>query len=123
MGFVVSEKTGALPDEFARWLAEVRFGRPRAAAWQDMAERAGVPELSALIAAIQQAERMGVSLAKTLRNQSAAIRSARSLEVRQLAATMSLKLLFPLVFFIMPALYCVILAPGVIVMQEAFSFK
>jgi tight adherence protein C len=123
MGFVVSEKTGPLPDEFARWLAEVRFGRPRVAAWQDMSERAGVVELSTLIAAIQQAERMGVSLAKTLRNQAAAIRSARSLEVRQLAATMSLKLLFPLVFFIMPALYCVILAPGVIMMREAFAIR
>jgi tight adherence protein C len=117
---VVQRKTGPLTDEFERALIEIRLGKRRRESWQDMADRAQVEELSALVAALYQAEELGVSVAKALRAHSDALRSRRSMKIREQAALLGTKMLFPLIFCIFPALFVVIMGPGIIQMKGVF---
>ena len=114
---VVRRKTGPMPQEFGRVLVEVRLGKRRRDAWDDMAERVNVPEMKMLVAALHQAEQLGVSIANTLRAQSDSLRTKKSLRVRTVAATLSVKMLFPLIFFIFPTLFIIVIGPGVLSMQ------
>lgn len=118
---VVSRKEGPLVDEFARTLVEVRLGKRRNEAWQDMAARVDVQELSTLVAALYQAQTMGVSIAKALRTHADALRSQRSLRIKEQSALLSTKMLFPLVLFIFPALFVVILGPGAVQVMQSLS--
>lgn len=118
---VVQRKEGPLVDEFERALVEIRLGRRRREAWQDMAERAQVEELTALVAALYQAEELGVSIAKALRAHSDALRSRRSMKIKEQAAVLGTKMLFPLIFCIFPALFVIIMGPGVITMKASLS--
>jgi tight adherence protein C len=118
---VVQRKEGPLVDEFDRALVEIRLGKRRRDAWQDLADRAQVEELSALVAALYQAEELGVSVAKALRAHSDALRSKRSMRIREQAAILGTKMLFPLIFCIFPALFVIIMGPGVINMKDVFS--
>ena len=118
---VVRRKEGPMPDEFARVLAEVRLGKRRQEAWADLAVRCGVDDVRNLVAALQQAEELGVSIGNTLRAQSDAIRTARSMRIKASAATLSVKMLFPLIFCIFPALFVVVLGPGLLSIDEAFK--
>ncbi len=112
LAVVTKRKKGPLPDEFSRVLTEMRLGKSRQGAWADMANRVDLMEMRMLVAALRQAEQLGVSIANTLRTQSDSLRSRRSIRVRQLAATLSVKMLFPLIFCILPALFIVVLGPG-----------
>jgi len=118
---VVQRKTGPLTDEFERALIEIRLGKRRREAWQDMADRAQVEELTALVTALYQAEELGVSVANALRAHSDALRSRRSMKIREAAALLGTKMLFPLIFCIFPALFVVIMGPGIIQMKTVFS--
>lgn len=118
---VVQRKEGPLVDEFERALVEIRLGKRRRDAWQDLADRAQVEELSALVAALYQAEELGVSIAKALRAHSDALRGKRSMKIREQAAVLGTKMLFPLIFCIFPALFVIIMGPGVISMKDVFS--
>ena len=118
---VVQRKEGPLVDEFERALVEIRLGRRRREAWQDMADRAQVEELSALVAALYQAEELGVSIAKALRAHSDALRSKRSMRIREQAAVLGTKMLFPLIFCIFPALFVIVIGPGAMHMKDAFA--
>ncbi len=111
---VVARKEGPLVDEFNRTLVEVRLGKRRSDAWQDMADRVNVPELSTLVAALYQAQTLGVSIARALRAHSDALRTQRSIRIKEQGAVLSTKMLFPLVLCIFPALFVVILGPGAI---------
>ncbi len=115
---VVRRKTGPLSEEFRRVLTEVRLGKRRRDAWHDMAERVDTEELRMLVSALHQAEQLGVSIANTLRAQSDALRTKKSLRIRTLAATLSVKMLFPLIFFIFPTLFIVVIGPGALAMAE-----
>jgi tight adherence protein C len=121
MTAIIERKRGPLADEFSRFLSEVHFGKSRERAWNDMAERVGLQELSTVISAILQADKLGVSIAKTLRNQAAALRQRRSQQVREIIAKMPVKMLFPVVLCIFPALFVVILAPGLIAIADTFA--
>lgn len=121
LSVVIKRKHGPLPDEFTRLLTEVRLGKSRQQAWQDMGERAGVQDLLMLIAALRQAEQLGVSIANTLRTQADSLRTRRSMAIRQVAATLSVKMLFPLIFCILPALFIVVLGPGLMSMSGGFA--
>ena len=114
---VVQRKEGALVEEFTRLLGEVRVGKTRRRAWQDMADRVGEDNLSALVASLAQAEQLGVSIAKALRTQSDSLRTRRSLQIKEVAAALPVKMLFPLIFFIFPALFVILLGPGLLSMQ------
>lgn len=118
---VVLRKEGPLVDEFDRALLEIRMGKRRREAWQDMADRAQVDELTALVAALYQAEELGVSIAKALRAHSDGLRNRRSMRIREQAAILGTKMLFPLIFCIFPALFVIIMGPGVLQMKNLFS--
>ena len=117
---VVKRRSGPLVYEFQRLLSELRLGKPRAQAWQDLAERTGVDEVKLLVTSLLQADELGVSIGKTLRTQAHALRGRRSARVRVLAATMSVKMLFPMIFFIFPALLVVVLGPAVVSIMTGF---
>jgi tight adherence protein C len=118
---VVLRKEGPLVDEFERALLEIRLGKRRREAWQDMADRAQVDELTALVAALYQAEELGVSIAKALRAHSDGLRNQRSMKIREQAAILGTKMLFPLIFCIFPAIFVIIMGPGVLQMKGMFA--
>jgi tight adherence protein C len=111
---VVARKEGPLVDEFNRTLVEVRLGKRRNEAWDDLAERVDVQELSMLVAALYQAQTLGVSIARALRTHSDALRSQRSIRIKEQGAVLATKMLFPMVLCIFPALFVVILGPGAV---------
>lgn len=115
---VVQRKEGPLVDEFRRLLGEVRVGKTRRRAWQDMADRVGEDNLSALVGSLAQAEQLGVSIAKALRTQSDSLRTRRSLQIKEVAAALPVKMLFPLIFFIFPSLFVILLGPGMLSMTD-----
>lgn len=117
---VVEKMSGPLADEFARVLRAVRMGEPRRQALRAMAERADVPDLKLFISSVVQGEQLGVSISKILRVQSEQIRLARRQRAQEAAMKAPIKMLFPLVLFIFPALFVVLLGPAVIQMLETF---
>jgi tight adherence protein C len=121
LAVVIKRKQGPLVEEFRRVLTEMRLGKSRQEGWEDMAERVGLDELRMLVAALRQAEQLGVSIAKTLRTQADSLRTARSLRVRQIAASLSIKMLFPLIFCILPALFITVLGPGLMELTSTFK--
>ncbi len=121
LAVVTKRKEGPLVDEFRRVLTEMRLGKGRQQGWEDLAERVALDELRMLVAALRQAEQLGVSIAKTLRSQADSLRTQRSLRVRQIAASLSIKMLFPLIFCILPALFIAVLGPALMTLSDAFK--
>lgn len=111
---VVKRRPGPLSDEFARLLKEINLGKTRVEAWRDLATRTGIDELRSFAAAVYQAEELGTSIAHVLRVQSDSTRTRRTLQIREMAAKLPVKMLFPLVFGIFPALFVVILGPAMV---------
>lgn len=93
---------------------EMRAGRSREQALRNLALRTGVEEIEGLVAMLIQADRFGTSVASSLRVHSDMLRTKRRLRAEEAAAKIALKLLFPLIFFIFPALLVVIVGPAVI---------
>jgi tight adherence protein C len=114
MQLAVTKGHGPLAEELGRVLEEVRLGRGRGEAMREMAQRTQVSDLASFVAAVRQAETMGVSIVKALRAQAEVGRRRRSERAREASAKLPVKLLFPLVFFIFPALFVVILGPAAI---------
>lgn len=113
----VSEVTsGALADELALVLTEIRVGESRQNALEHMAQRLELPEITALVRSLLQAEQLGVPLAQALTTRAAEARRRRFLEIEEQAGKAPVKMLFPTVVFIFPALFVAILAPAVLVM-------
>ena len=118
---VVEKLRSPLSDEMVRALQEMRIGKLRVEALRNMAKRARVQELTTFVAAICQADQLGVSIAHVLKVQSDTLRTVRSQKAREAASKLPVKMLFPLVFCIFPALFVIILAPGVINIARAFG--
>ena len=95
-------------------LQETRAGKPRYEALKDMGERAMEDDLRAFAAMLIQTERLGTSLANSLRVHSDSLRTKRRQRAEEEAAKTTVKLLFPLVFLLMPAMLIVVLAPALI---------
>ncbi len=93
---------------------EIRAGKSRREALRNLALRTGLEDVSSLVTLINQSEKLGVSVAQALRVQSDAMRTKRHQRAEEIAARIPVKLTIPLVFFIMPCLFAVILGPGVI---------
>jgi tight adherence protein C len=123
MARVVNNINGDLCDEFAKSLKEVRMGIQRKIALKNMSERCDVKELSMLITSIVQADELGVSLSRVLRIESANLREHRKQAAREKAMKAPVKMLFPLIFFIFPSIFIIILGPAVIKMIGVFSGK
>lgn len=110
-----------LSDELSVVALEQRAGSARADAWKHFADRTGVDVVRNLVSMLVQSEQFGTSVAKTLRVHSDTLRTKRVQEIEERAAKLSVKLLFPLVFFIFPSLFVVVLGPAVILMAESFK--
>jgi tight adherence protein C len=110
-----------LCDELNIVVLEQRAGRPRDDAWKHMAERTDVDCVRNLVSMLVQAEKFGTSVAKTLRVHSDTLRSQRVQAVEEAAAKTTIKLLFPLVFFIFPALFVVVLGPAFLSVMDSFN--
>lgn len=122
MARAAGEVGGPLGDEFRRLLRSLDLGASRRAAFLALKERAGVRELSTFVLALLQAETLGVSQAGMLRTQAAEMRGLRRRRAREQAARTPVKILFPLVFGIFPALMIVVLGPaGIRIMQTLMT--
>jgi tight adherence protein C len=118
----VSDKwTNHLAKEFERCNHEMRVGRTRREVLRDMAERVGVDDLTAFVAAVLQADQLGVSISKVLRIQSEQMRMRRRQRAEESAQKAPIKMLFPMVFLIFPALFIVLLGPAVLQLMETFG--
>lgn len=118
---VARNSDGPISGEFARVLSEIQIGKSRGAAFSSMGERVSLPEVKNFISAIVQADRLGIPIAKVLREQTAAMRVARRQKAEEKAQKVTVKILFPLLLCIFPALFVVIIGPGAIQMVEVFS--
>ena len=118
LGKVVEKMKGPLVDEFRRALAEVRVGKARREALRDIVPRTEVQPLTNFIGAIIQAEQLGVSISKVLQVQSEQLRIERRQRAEEQAAKAPIKMLFPLVGCIFPALFIVILGPALILIVK-----
>jgi tight adherence protein C len=99
---------------FARVLQEIQLGRLRREALRDMANRIEVSDMTSFVAAIIQAETLGVSMAKILRIQSDQMRLRRRQRAEEKAHQASVKMLIPMVFLIFPSIWVVLLGPAVL---------
>ncbi|MFZ0747173.1 MAG: type II secretion system F family protein [Terracidiphilus sp.] len=110
-----------LSDELGMVALEQRAGSVRADAWKHLADRTGVDAVRNLVSMLVQSEQFGTSIAKTLRVHSEMLRTKRVQEIEEKAAKLSIKLLFPLVLFIFPALFVVVIGPAAIIMMQSFK--
>jgi tight adherence protein C len=102
----------ALSEELEVVNREMVAGKPRTEALRALAERTGVEDIKALVAMLVQTEKLGTSLSQSLRVYSDSLRTRRRQRAEEAAAKTTIKLVFPLVFLLFPALFIVILGPG-----------
>ena len=118
----VSEKwDNELSLAFARVIKEIQLGKLRRDALRDMSERLGIAEMTSFVAAVIQSEMLGVSMAKVLRIQSDQMRLKRRQRAEEEAHKAPIKMVFPMVLIIFPALIIVLMAPAGMSLYEAFS--
>jgi len=117
-----SEKMeGPLSDEFDRALNEMSSGRGRQDAFRGIIQRTGVGDVNTFLTAVIQSELLGTNIANTLRVQSQEMRQKRRQRAEEIAMKIPIKMLFPLVLFMLPALFIVILGPAGINMMESLG--
>jgi len=105
---------GALVEELERALYEIRMGKERIIALADMAKRINLPDLSAFVTILIQSEKVGMSIGKVLEIQSGEMRIKQSQRAREQVAKTPVIMMIPMVLFILPALFIVILGPAMI---------
>ncbi|MCB0154625.1 MAG: type II secretion system F family protein [Anaerolineae bacterium] len=103
---------------FGKVVQEMRLGIVRREALKNMERTMGVPDVTTFVAAIIQAEQLGVSIAKILRVQSEQMRIKRRQRAQEMANKAPIKMLFPMVFLIFPALFIILLGPAVLILME-----
>ena len=107
-----ARKHNALTSEFDRFRLEVQAGKGRREAFRDLALRTGVEDLSQFVAAMIQADQLGIGIAQVLRSQSEELRIKRRQRAEEQARKAPIKMLFPLIFLMFPSLFIVILGPA-----------
>jgi len=110
----------ALAEELRLLVTETRAGKARMEAFRNLADRTGIEDLRALVAMLVQTDRFGTSVSQALRVFAATARQKRRQRAEERAAKIGVKLVFPLVLFLFPALYVVILGPAVIQFVRVF---
>jgi tight adherence protein C len=113
--------TGPVAGEFARVLQEVQIGKPRAEAFSGLSKRTNVPEVKTFVTALVQADRLGLPIGAVLREQANQMRLVRRQRAGEQAQKVTVKILFPLLFCIFPALMIVVIGPGAIRLIGTFS--
>lgn len=121
---VVEKQKGVLAEEFLRVLQEIKMGRPRREALRDLAKRNKPAEdLSNVVASLVQADQLGISIGGVLRNQAKQIRQKQRQRAEEKAQKAPVKMMIPLVFFVFPSIFVIILGPAVISIMEIFKQK
>jgi tight adherence protein C len=113
---------GPLSDEFELALNGMRIGESRSDALKKLAVRAGTPEIAAFVRAIIQADQLGTSLGRILRVQATDTRLKRQAWAEERAMKAPIKMLFPTVLFIFPAMFIVVLGPAMLSLGKLFGF-
>jgi tight adherence protein C len=111
---VVEKWNNPLSRAFARMLAEVRVGKLRREALRDMANRMDVSDVTSFVAAVIQADQLGVSIAQVLRVQSEQLRIKRRQRAQEAGNQAPIKMLFPLAFLIFPSIFIVVVGPAAV---------
>ena len=120
---ITDRMSGPLIDEFRRMQQDVRMGSPRARALQAVAKRCDVEDLYLFITAVIQAERLGTSMGRTLDNQADNMRERRRQKAKAEALKAPVKIVFPLVMFIFPAIFVVVLLPSLFSLMHSLGGK
>lgn len=120
MSKVVEKWDNELSAAFSRTLSEMRLGRSRREALRDLANRVELEELTSFVAAILQADQLGVSMAKVMRIQSEQMRVRRRQRAEEAAQKAPIKMLIPMAFLIFPAIFIVLLGPAVPILMQGF---
>ncbi|MGH8892434.1 MAG: type II secretion system F family protein [Actinomycetes bacterium] len=118
---VARNTTGPLAEEFFRVLQEMQIGLGRPDALRALGDRTDLPELHGFVTAMVQADSFGIPIASVLRVQAHEMRVKRSQRAEELAQKVPVKILFPLIFCILPSLFVVILGPAAITIIDSFS--
>jgi tight adherence protein C len=118
---VARATTGPISGEFARVLSEIQIGKSRGEAFSSLAQRTTVNEAKTFVSALVQADRLGLPIANVLREQSNQMRIVRRQRAEEKAQKVPVKILFPMLLCIFPALFIVIIGPGAIRIVETFS--
>ncbi|HEU4812495.1 MAG TPA: type II secretion system F family protein [Nocardioides sp.] len=121
IGRVAKNTTGPLAMEFARQLQEMQLGIGRVEAMRAMAERTTMKDLKSFCLAMVQADSLGIPIARVLRVQSKEMRTKRRQRAEEKAQQVPVKILFPLIFFILPCMFIVILGPVILQVMAFFG--
>lgn len=108
---LIAKKQGIVSSEFQRCLEEIRLGKTRREALTGVKERLDLDEIRAFISGILQAEKLGIGMVQVMRVQSEEVRDQRKQRAEEAAMKAPIKMLFPLVIFIFPCLFIVLLGP------------
>ncbi|MGI6555315.1 MAG: type II secretion system F family protein [Bacillota bacterium] len=118
---VVEKMDGALPRELGRLLQEIKMGKPRRESLKDLRDRIAVEDVSNFISAVLQADHLGVGIGNVLRLQASDSREKRRQEAQEKAQKAPVKMVLPLVLFIFPAIFIVLLGPALLNIIDTFS--
>lgn len=121
MSRVARNGRGELSAELVRTLQDIQVGMPRRDAYDDLAERTKVPKLERFVRAVIQGEAYGIALSDVLQAQAEELRMERKQDAERRAMQIPVKVIFPLLLFIMPAMFIVVIGPGVIQIIKAFG--
>lgn len=118
---VVERSEGLLALEFKRLLQDIRMGKPRLEAFRDLSKRSLSSDLTTFCSAIVQADQLGVGIGKVLRIQSEQMRTKRRQRAEEAAMKAPIKMLFPMILLIFPALFIILLGPAIIRLINVFG--
>lgn len=121
MDKVAQSMDGPISEEFSRVLSEIRLGKTRKEALRNMVDRTEVKDLNQFVVAIIQAEKLGVGLSKLLKAQSKAMRQAAKQRAQEKAFKAPVKMLFPMIMFIFPSIFVVLLGPAALYLPKVFG--
>jgi tight adherence protein C len=117
---IASQWENELATEFRRMIHELRMGVDRSKAMHHMVERTGVPDVASFAAVLIQADQLGISIRDVLKSQSKQMRIKRRQRAEEQAQKVPIKMLFPLIVFIFPSMFMIILGPAAVRFVEAF---
>lgn len=121
VGRVAKNTEGPLAQEFQRLLQEMQIGRGRVEAMRGMAERTSLDDLRSFCTSMVQADSLGIPIGRVLRIQSQEMRTKRRQRAEEKAQQVPVKIMVPLVLFILPCLFLVVMGPAAIGIMDAFS--